>query len=287
MTNGDLWQRVTLSNPEIELSLLPGIGGRLMNVTCQGEAILFENPDSVGFCPDLSDLSKVPTKAGHFSFPLWGGEKTWVAPERFWPAGGPHPDLDSGPYEWQVLSPSSVRMTSTVCSMSGLQIVRTVKLSEDAAGWTVLHELINRSQNDLFCGIWSVMMVRRPVSVRCRMQAEADPTVLMGNPNAAITRVSDKVEVTCNCADEFKIGIHPSEPLAEVCFPSKAGSLTMITEAASLSLPSFYAHGHALEIYNSGVYEYAEIEWHGPAKTLAPGDSSVFAISHLMTGTWS
>ncbi len=42
-----------------------------------------------------------PALCGEWRFPLLGGGKTWIAPESDWPAGAPHRDLDSLP--WQVL----------------------------------------------------------------------------------------------------------------------------------------------------------------------------------------
>lgn len=289
MSEPNPWRSVKLSNPWLELSLLPGIGGRVMNAHYLGENLLFENPDSHGFCPDLSDVSTVPTRATHLPFPLWGGEKTWVAPERDWPQGAPHPVLDSGPYELDEVSPFCVCMTSEVCPLSGLQIGRTVTLAKGDASWDVLHEMTNHSGTAVYCGIWSVMMVRRPAAIRCRVPGGSDYAVLMGDPGAALVRRSDWAEVTCDQAAEFKIGLQPSSALAEVQFPTASGAIVLTTETSPLSRPDAYAHGHALEVYNSGTYPYAELEWHAPASVLEPGATISLSISHRITGpeTWT
>lgn len=285
MTNSNLWQRVLMSNANVKLSLLPGIGGRLMNLHYQGTPLLFENPDSLDFQPDLSALRKVPTRAKHLPFPLWGGEKTWVAPESSWPEGGPHPVLDSGPYEYQQISEMEVRMTSRICPSSGLQVVRTVTLEADEARWLVEHELTNRSGTSRDCGIWSVMMVKRPVRIICQTSPQDSHAVLMGNPSAAVSKTGDEIAVDCVSAHEFKVGTHPAARVAKVHFGGETGAITLTAEASSLSAAQEYAHGHALEVYNSADYGYAELEWHAPAERLSPGESSTFSVGYKIAET--
>jgi len=285
MTKSKLWQRVLLSNSNVKLSLLPGIGGRLMNVHYQGAPLFFENPDSLEFQPDLSALRKVPTRAKHLPFPLWGGEKTWVAPESSWPKGGPHPVLDSGPYEYQQISEMQVRMTSRICPISGLQILRTVTLETGAAGWFVEHALTNRSDTDRYCGIWSVMMVNRPVRIVCQTSPQDRHAVLMGNPSAAVSNTGEQIAVDCVSTDEFKVGTHPATRVAKVHFGGETGAIKLTAEASSLSTAQEYAHGHALEVYNSANYDYAELEWHAPAERLSPGETSTFSVRYKIAET--
>ncbi|WP_305985809.1 hypothetical protein [Roseibium sp. MMSF_3544] len=285
MTDPGLWQHIILSNGTVKLSLLPGIGGRVMNVHFRGEPLLFENPDSLEFQPDLSDLSKVPTRAKHLPFPLWGGEKTWVAPESGWPEAGPHPVLDSGPYECLNLSDTKVRMTSGICPASGLQIVRTVALESEGTGWLVEHEMINCSKTDRYCGIWSVMMVLRPVRISCKVPGPDSCKVMMGNPGRAVTSSTGHLSVDCVSADEFKIGTHPAGRVAEIVLGGKTGTLTLTAEASLLSDRQDYAHGHALEVYNSADYDYAELEWHAPARKLLPGETATFSVKYRIQET--
>lgn len=49
----------------------------------------------------------------------------------------------------------------------------------------------------------------------------------------------------------------------------------MITETAEK-----YAHGHALEFYNSGHYDYGELEWHSPMVLLTPDQSYDFELHY-------
>jgi len=48
-----------LAQGELELCLLPLIGGRLMDVRYKGSSLLFQNPDLVGRVPDLERLSEL------------------------------------------------------------------------------------------------------------------------------------------------------------------------------------------------------------------------------------
>ena len=166
MASSAAWQEHYLNNGDLTLVLLPGIGGRLIDIRYKKQSLLFCNPDLVSIDPDacfgFTGVTELPTKAEHIPFPLWGGEKTWVSPESSWPSGAPYPVLDSAAYRLEVIDENSVRMTSQVCAISGLQIVRTISiLATEEAAWKIRHSLINRGQNTRYCGIWSVMMVHR------------------------------------------------------------------------------------------------------------------------------
>lgn len=91
----DRWHLVQLSKGGLKLTLLPGIGGRLWDVELDGHSLLFQNPDLVGFDIGNTPIEKLPTRSPQFAFPLWGGEKTWIAPDTFWANGAPFPALDS------------------------------------------------------------------------------------------------------------------------------------------------------------------------------------------------
>jgi len=90
-----------LINGDLCLVCVPQLGGRLMDVIYKGVSLLFVNPELKDLTPDLTQLHQLPSRAKHIPFPLWGGEKTWVAPESSWPNLAPHPVLDSGSYQLQ------------------------------------------------------------------------------------------------------------------------------------------------------------------------------------------
>lgn len=138
----DIWNELTLKNGEFSLTLLPGVGGRLWDLALDGQSILFQNSDLIGQAVDLAALDKLPTRSRQFGFPLWGGEKTWIAPDRDWSGGDPHPVLDSGPYSVSKQSESSVAMTSNTCPISGLIVTREVALAAPSS-WHIRHRVRN------------------------------------------------------------------------------------------------------------------------------------------------
>ncbi|QDG75392.1 hypothetical protein [Labrenzia sp. PHM005] len=280
MSSSSLWQRLPLTAGDLELSLLPGIGGRVMDVCYRGQSLLFENPDSKEILPDLDALEKVPSRAKHLPFPLWGGEKTWVAPQANWPQEAPHPVLDSGVYSHEFMSSSKVKMVSAVCPLSGLQVTRVVSIGEYGTTWTVEHQLTNRSDASVTTGIWSVMMIERPVSIRFQARAAEEYTAMMGDPALFLSSATQFDEIRCENAQEFKLGVHLMSPRAAVHIPVSGNVIVLETQISELRSADCYAHGHALEVYNSGHYNYAELEWHSPLAELAPGQSVAVSIIH-------
>jgi hypothetical protein len=167
------WPALLMKQGPLELTVVPSIGGRLMSIRHGGVELAFINEALAGRAPDQS-ATQWQALCGEWSFPLWGGGKTWIAPESQWPDGAPQRDLDSGSYDvlgtWCDAGSMGVELQSAVCRQSGLQVVRRIELS--ALGtWTTLHRLINRSNDVKDCGIWDVLMLRRPGIVSIRLDA--------------------------------------------------------------------------------------------------------------------
>ena len=100
-----------LSPPQIrkgplELVLLPQVGGRIMRLAWQGEDLIFTHPDFRGRVEPVAQVEDVHAAKQRMGFRLWGGEKTWLAPQGRWTDGVPFVDLDSGAYTvdttWEV-----------------------------------------------------------------------------------------------------------------------------------------------------------------------------------------
>lgn len=286
MSSSAVWQEHCLTKGELTLVLLPEIGGRLIDIRFQGESLLFTNPDLVLIDPDPDDLTGLPSRAEHIPFPLWGGEKTWVSPESSWPGGAPYPALDSGAYRLEKINHDSVRMTSQVCPISGLQIIRTISFCPtQVAAWTIHHAVRNCGQHKRYCGIWSVMMVRRPVAMFYLQNTDKSIKTIFGDPAGCIKGDAENSVINCNHAQEFKIGDHPRQPHACAVFPNGEESLLLNSTVPTLDVSEAYSHGHALEVYNSGHYEYAELEWHSPAVQLAPSESIGMDVRFELRGS--
>jgi len=274
-----VWETEVLKYDDIELILVPGIGGRLMDVKYKGVSLLFQNPDLLSHQPDLTRLNELPTRATHLSFPLWGGEKTWIAPDADWPGGAPQSVLDSGQYAFQRHQPLCASMLSAVCSQSKLQINRIIKL-RDSFNWTIRHQITNKGLNPRLTGIWSVMMTQSPASYFCRPVAGEIPKIVFGDPEEAYSCDDGVGRINCDARREFKLGIHPASGITAARIHTSIGVLWLINRGRIVEQSEHYAHGHALEFYNSGHYDYGELEWHSPAVNLQPEQKVEFELGY-------
>ncbi len=277
MDNERGWSREKLAWGDLELALVPGIGGRVMDIVFHGTSLLFQNPDLAGLVPDLSALGDLPSRTPHLGFPLWGGEKTWVAPDSAWPDGGPHPVLDSGPYVFTRTGTRAATMRSAVCPVSHLQIERTVTL-RGPDSWSVRHHLSNRGSQPIRAGIWSVAMTRRPARYYYRSAPGQRASRVFGDPADADMGSGTIGCIACDGMREFKLAAHPSSGLSAARIARDDRAVWLVAETAPPGPAADYAHRHALEFYNSGHHDYGEIEWHSPCETLAPGRAMDFEV---------
>jgi hypothetical protein len=125
------WKAEKISNDWVELTIVPQLGGRLMQVTFGGHDFLFVNEQLKGkyFPPD---------QAKHRWF-NYGGDKIWPMPEgsqdeEHWPGAGGS-DLDDLPYSFEVLSHGpvcTVRLTGPTDSFTGQQYIRDISIGKDS-----------------------------------------------------------------------------------------------------------------------------------------------------------
>ncbi|PMN90791.1 hypothetical protein [Enterovibrio norvegicus] len=281
------WQETTLTRGDLSLILVPSIGGRLMDVVYKGHSLLFTNPDLKGIHADsvTGELNTFPTRAKHVPFPLWGGEKTWLAPERYWQDKGPIPVLDSAAYHVEWLGAHSVKMTSPKNS-DGLVITRTVSLSETVEGqFEIHHQITNEGADVVKVGCWSVMMLQRNAIIAYKQNEASKVETYFGEPANNLQTAGRHGVVVCHDDNEFKVGVHPDSSTALAYCPientSKGLLLTSFVEA--LTGAADYAHGNAFEVYNSAAYPYCELEWHGKVRTLAPRDAATLVTTFCLT----
>ena len=270
----DTWHIKQISRGDLTVDLAPGIGGRMWNITFNGLPLLFNNPDLMGIIPDMANLDGLPTKSPQFGFPLWGGEKTWVAPDTLWPNGAPYPVLDSGRYETQMHTPEHIVLRSAVCPLSQLQITRDIRLLAGNA-MSIEHHLVNRGKMDRFAGIWSVMMLNQPVTIATPSQNPRFDTVF-GLANGHVDTSANGVICRCATPAEFKIGTNAQTGRVFMRLGETGNQIWMMAQTDAPSETDIFAHSHNFEVFNSGDYPYCEAEWHGPAASLAPGRTTRF-----------
>lgn len=281
------WPAHVLRQGSLCLRVVAAVGGRLMGISHAGQDICFVHPQLAGqtWSGQAADW---PALCGEWGFPLWGGGKTWVAPESAWPQGAPHRDLDSLPWQvraaWCSADSMGVEVQSPVCRDSGLQISRRLTLPAQGAAWTVEHTLVNCGSTTQDCGLWDVLMLKRPGLVTLALDA-AQPQGLCALPGreALATLVRDGVvqqsaaqaQVHCHTARAFKLGFFSEAGRVQVDFETP--SLRYARHSAVQPGQS-WAHGHPLEVFNAPALDYFEVETHSPLQRLAPGDSLHYTV---------
>lgn len=292
------WPAWTLQRDDVALQIVPAVGGRLMGIEYAGSELCFINPQLAGQLAS-DDPSHWQRLCGDWSFPLWGGGKTWVAPEADWPDGNPQRDLDSGAYRllatWSDDRSCGVELESPVCRQSGLQIRRRIVMRAETAGWSVEHTLINTGQRALRCGIWDVLMLRRPALVE----------VILDAPHAAADRAAcreiagkgeltdlqrqgivvlgdDRVRVRCREAQQYKLGFIGASGEIRVALDLPEGRFDY-WRSSPAPADAVYAHGHPIEVFNAPDLPYFEVESHSPLATLAPHGRISLSVSEGVT----
>ena len=127
------WNAIAVSNRWVTLTIVPQLGGRLMQVTFGGHDYLWVNEQLKGqyFSPDESLAQK-----RWFSY---GGDKIWPMPEgsndeQHWP-GAVGSRLDAGAFAAEVLSRKttcSIRLLGPRDPVVGQQYVRDISIGTDS-----------------------------------------------------------------------------------------------------------------------------------------------------------
>jgi hypothetical protein len=152
------WKTLRLSNPLIELQILPEIGGRIIQFKLGDREFLWVNPQLAGKFPEPNGLN---AEGGWFNI---GGDKLWPAPQGWdndqqWP-GPPDAVLDGQPYECESLAPEqpgemAVRLTSRDDPRSGIRFSRVIRLFPGSTRVAFEVTMKNIDTKTRRWGIWS------------------------------------------------------------------------------------------------------------------------------------
>jgi hypothetical protein len=121
------WKAEELANKWVKLTIVPELGGRLMQVNFGGHDMLYNNPKVTG---------KPTTPGARQGNP--GGDKIWPLPEggqdeQHWSGGGGH--LDGGAYSLKVLSSTggkcAVQLTGPYNAEVGQRYIRDISIGTD------------------------------------------------------------------------------------------------------------------------------------------------------------
>ena len=278
------WEAVWIERGPLTLILVPQVGGRIMSVCWHGRELSFVNPAYLGRVDDIAAITDLHDYKRRVGFLLWGGEKTWLAPQDRWTDGVPFVDLDSGAYELSLdRTTGAATMTSPVCRETGVQIERRLALGDRAGAWCVTHTLRNRSDRVVSWAPWDVDMVLRPATVflPTRRGSPYPGGVRTFDNEGVSTTVRDQVVsflddiavISCRRPVRFKYGTDadPGRLLAVL----EAGDRGLV--GYRKSVPAYddrpYGNGCVLEVFNAPALPYLELELHGPLANLPPGGS--------------
>ncbi len=287
------WDARWIEHGPLTLILVPRVGGRIMSVRWKGRELSFVNPECRGRVLDIASVADVHQAKQRFGFLLWGGDKTWLAPQDRWTDGDPFLDLDSGAYELSV-DPASgaVTMLSPVCRETGIRIERTVAVGTTPGTWSVASRLINASDHVVAWAPWDVDMMLRPATVFMPTRPDsAFPQGVRTFDNEGVsTAVRDEVVrfvdgiavVSCQDAVKFKYGVDADQGRILAVFDGGDSGLVGYRKSVPTFHPRPYGHGCVLEIFNSSVYSYIEMEVHGPVVSLRPGESFTLKVDSAL-----
>jgi hypothetical protein len=122
------WHGEEISNPWVQLIVVPQNGGRLIQVLFNGHSYLFVNPKLAGkYLP--------PSSTEWFNY---GGDKLWLLPEgnndeQHWP--GNSDILDDGPFTFRKISEGQhceIELTGPSDPQTGIQFIRNIRLEPDS-----------------------------------------------------------------------------------------------------------------------------------------------------------
>src|ERR1700722_10620939 len=125
------WQAQQVANDWVQLTFVPQLGGRLMQVTFNGHPYLFVNPVYKG-----KYISPVEAAGDWINY---GGDKIWPLPEgnedeQHWQ--GASPPLDDAAYAFSILAQGArctVRLEGPPDPPTGLQYTREISIGSDYA----------------------------------------------------------------------------------------------------------------------------------------------------------
>lgn len=290
------WQAYWICRGKLDLVVTPSIGGRLMRLAWDGTDLAFTQKEFHGMVVPLEGITDIHAKKREFGFRLYGGDKTWLAPQTRWTDAVPFLDLDSGSYAGLVEknSPEEIRLavTSPVDRETGIQITRILKVAADRAGFELTHRLRNTSDQAAEWGIWDVFQCLKPGRVflprRTGSQFPEGVKTFAGEGESArvrsqVVQIRDSVvEIECTGSAAFKFGVDAGQGWLLGIHQGADGRRIGYRTKFDVFPQQPYGHGCTAEVYNSDRHPYFEMEIHGPLVKMGPGQETVLVEQRLL-----
>ncbi|MBF0122105.1 MAG: hypothetical protein HQL21_01690 [Candidatus Omnitrophica bacterium] len=266
------WSGYRLTDGDLSLGVTPDIGGRILSLIFRGEELLYGHAPEAGQIYDFSTVTDLRFWKKQFGFHIFGGDKTWVAPEKDWWDKIPPLEIDVGRYSLEIKG-NFVVMVSLLCRETGLQITRRISLDEGMV--LIEEEFCNMSSQTIVKGIWNVTQINKPFDVYIpaavkdvRSYYHEDPTLPRFEVVPQVK--GDGVIIPCRGDICYKLGAMVREGRAVVIKETPGGRVAW-SRSFDIDLSQPYAHRSVVEVFNSSKYDYGELEIHSPLYEIAPG----------------
>ncbi len=268
---------IRLAIPDLSVLLVPEVGGRILSIKHRGEELFFIHDEHMAEPLELASVRDLSAEKRRLGFRLWGGDKTWIAPQAQWGDGIPPLDLDAGRYTWR-REGKAIVMESPECRETRLRVTRRVELFSNG-DLLVDEKLVNVGRREVTRGIWNVTQVLRPFDVYLPIATaavrgypdEGDSVAIHGE---VLRGIDGWTQVPCREARHFKFGGIAERGVVVALRPNAHETLVHVRRF-DVHPAAEYAHRSSVEVYNSPLHDYLEIEVHAPLNPLAPG-----AVTH-------
>ncbi|MEX0983782.1 MAG: hypothetical protein WD096_01895 [Actinomycetota bacterium] len=259
-------QTVRIDGPTSSLVVAAGYGPRITELLVDGRNAFASLPE---------DTLEAP---GGPRYRMRGGHRLWAAPEV--PAVTYQPD-DSP----CTVTPSDARLRVDA-TPDGAGLGKSISMTATSEGWTVDHEITNRSASTMTVGPWAITQLhpggRATLgfdSAGAGLQADralvfwpytdpADPRLDLGE---------DGVQVDASPGPPLKVGVAGGPGWAEYAFEG----VRMRTRIAVDPAADYPDRGASVQVY---VHDrFCELETLGPLVELAPGASTTHREEWIIT----
>lgn len=290
------WQAYFIKRGRLELAVTPQIGGRLMRLAWEGFDLAFTQKEFHGVVEPLEAVTDLHAKKREFGFRLYGGDKTWLAPQNRWTDAVPFLDLDSGRYDARLERNSSeeiqIAVTSPVDRETGMQVTRTVYVAADKPGFVLTHRLRNASGQPAEWGIWDIFQCLKPGRAYLPRRASSgfpDGVKTFAEEGESTRVRAEAVQIlgsvaciTCTGSAAFKFGVDADQGWLLGIHQTPPGRLIGYRTKFAVQPGQTYGHGCTAEVYNSDRYPYFEMEILAPLVKMAPGQETTFVEERLL-----
>ena len=269
------WNGYRFSAQDVTMVVAPEIGGRIISLCYAGTELFFVQKEYAGQVFDFSNISTLRAEKQKLGFRVWGGDKTWVAPQKDWLEGMPPLELDAGRYQ-EELADHGITMVSPVCRETGLQIVRKVTLNPDGS----VHlgqEITNKGKATVYKGIWNVTQLLRPFDVyipttKDKLRSYHEEDISLPDHNIVVDQINGWCRIPCRDNQMFKFGGMVNMGAVMSLRNEDNGTLAFL-KTFDIDLEAEYLHRSAVEVFNAHDHDYLEIEAHASTACLEPGQS--------------